>query len=175
MTSDQALAVAQAVEPAALPEANTNSENPVNSDPTRRLCMYYINPTREQFDEFKALPRDTPIMMLNLIRLKETATYEDGETCTGAEAYRRYGELSGPIFRELGGKIIWRGRQECMVTGPDDKQWDIAFVAQYPNAGAFLAMVTNPDYQAVVKHRTAGVLDSRLIRFAPEEGGEGFA
>lgn len=136
--------------------------------------MYHINPTREQFDEFKALPRDTPIMMLNLIRLRETAEYEDGETCSGAEAYRRYGELSGPIFQELGGKIIWRGHQECMVTGPDDKHWDIAFVAQYPNAGAFLAMVTNPDYQAVVHHRTAGVLDSRLIRFAPEEGGDGF-
>jgi uncharacterized protein (DUF1330 family) len=137
--------------------------------------MNHINPTREQFDAFKALPRDTPIMMLNLIRLKETAVYPDGETCSGAEAYRRYGEHSGPIFRELGGKIIWRGTQECMLTGPTDKHWDIAFVAQYPNAGAFLAMVTNPAYQAIVVHRSVAVEDSRLIRFAPGKGGEGFA
>ena len=137
--------------------------------------MKHIDPTREQFDAFKALPRDTPIMMLNLIRLKETATYADGETCTGAEAYRRYGEYSGPIFRELGGEILWRGHQECMLTGPTDKHWDIAFVARYPTAGAFLAMVTNPDYQAVVVHRTAAVDDSRLIRFAPDEAGGGFA
>lgn len=28
----------------------------------------HIDPTREQFDAFKDLPRDTPILMLNLIR-----------------------------------------------------------------------------------------------------------
>ncbi|MFT7288008.1 MAG: hypothetical protein ACI87W_002123 [Halieaceae bacterium] len=137
--------------------------------------MNHINPSREQFDAFKALPRDTPVMMLNLVRLKETATYPDGETCSGAEAYRRYGEFSGPIFRELGGEIIWRGHQECMLTGPTDKHWDIAFMARYPTAGAFLAMVTNPDYQAIVVHRTVAVQDTRLIRFTPEASGTGFA
>lgn len=136
--------------------------------------MYHIDPTREQFDTFKALPRDTPISMLNLVRLKETATYPDGETCSGAEAYRRYGQHSGPIFQDVGGTIIWRGAQECMVTGPTDKQWDIAFIAHYPNAGAFLAMVTNPDYQAIVIHRSVALEDSRLIRFAPQDGGSGF-
>ena len=137
--------------------------------------MAYIDPTREQFDAFKALPRDTPILMLNLIRLKETVEYPDGEVVSGAEAYRRYGEHSGPIFRGLGGEIVWRGSWEGMVIGPDDKQWDIAFVARYPNAGAFMAMVTNPDYQAIVHHRTLAVEDSRLMRFGEGAGGEGFA
>ena len=137
--------------------------------------MFYINPTRESFDAFKALPRDTPILMLNLIRLRDNAEYEDGEVCSGAEAYRRYGEHSGPIFRKLGGEIIWRGHQECMLTGPDDKLWHIAFVARYPTANAFLAMVTDPDYQAIVHHRTAAVEDSRLIRFGEDSLGEGFA
>jgi uncharacterized protein (DUF1330 family) len=134
----------------------------------------HVDPSREQFDAFKALPRDTPIMMLNLIRLKETAEYPHGETCSGAEAYRRYGEHSGPIFRRLGGEIIWRGIQECMVIGPADKHWDIAFIARYPDAGAFMAMVTDPEYQAIVIHRQVAVDDSRLIRFAPQETGSGF-
>lgn len=137
--------------------------------------MNHVNPTREAFESFKALPRDTPILMLNLIHLRETAVYPDGETCSGVEAYRRYGELSGPIFRQLGGKILWRGHQECMLTGPTDKHWDIGFVARYPSAGAFLAMVTNADYQAIVHHRTAAVRDSRLIRFGEDSLGEGFA
>jgi uncharacterized protein (DUF1330 family) len=135
----------------------------------------HIDPSREAFNAFKALPRDTVIHMLNLIKLKETAEYPDGETCTCAEAYRRYGEFSGPIFRELGGQIIWRGSQECMLTGPQDKHWDIAFIAQYPNAHAFLAMVTNPEYQKIVIHRQVAVEDSRLIRFAPGASGDGFA
>ncbi|MEL7044147.1 MAG: DUF1330 domain-containing protein [Pseudomonadota bacterium] len=137
--------------------------------------MQYINPTREAFDAFKALPRDTPVLMLNLIRLRDSAEYEDGERCSGEEAYRRYGEMSGPIFRKLGGEIIWRGHQECMLTGPDDKNWHIAFVARYPSASAFLAMVTDPAYQAIVHHRTAAVEDSRLIRFGEDALGEGFA
>ncbi len=137
--------------------------------------MNHINPTREAFDQFKSLPRDTPILMLNLIRLKETAVYENGDTCSGAEAYRRYGAESDAIFRGLGGTILWRGTQECMLTGPTDKHWDIGFVARYPSAGAFLSMVTNPDYQAIVHHRTAAVEDSRLIRFSEEDVGSGFA
>ena len=137
--------------------------------------MDHIDPTREQFDAFKALPRNTPIAMLNLLRLRDRAVYPDGETVSGAEAYARYGRASGPIFRRLGGEIIWRGRWECMVIGPDDKQWDIAFIAQYPHAGAFMAMVTDPDYQAAVIHRQVAVADSRLMRFTMEEAGDGFA
>lgn len=135
----------------------------------------HIDPTREAFDAFKALPRDTPIHMLNLIRLNDTAVYPDGERCPGSEAYRRYGEYSGPIFRELGGRIVWRGTQECMLTGPPDKHWEIAFIARYPHAGAFLAMVTDPGYRKIVIHRQVAVQDSRLIRFAPGTEGEGFS
>jgi uncharacterized protein (DUF1330 family) len=137
--------------------------------------MAHIDPSREQFDAFKALPRDTPIHMLNLIRLRETVEYPDGETVSGAEAYRRYGEHSGPIFRGLGGEIVWRGKGEGMVIGPDDKHWHIAFVARYPTAGAFLAMVSDPAYQAIVHHRTLALEDSRLMRFGEVPGGPGFA
>ena len=123
-----------------------------------------IDPTPEQFKAFKDLPRDTPIMMLNLIELNESATYKDGRVATGAEAYRNYSKESGPIFSGVGGEIIWRGKPESIVIGPSDEHWDIAFIARYSNAGAFLEMVTNPDYQAIVFHRQAAVKDSRLVR-----------
>lgn len=133
-----------------------------------------INPTRRQFDAFKALPRDTPINMLNLVRLRDRAAYDDGRAATGAEAYAAYGRESGPIFRRLGGEIVWRGRPEIVLTGPEDEAWDIAFIARYPNAGAFFAMVTDPAYQEAVKHRAAAVADSRLIRMAETAALEGF-
>jgi len=62
-----------------------------------------------------------------------------------------------------------------MLIGPSDEHWDIAFIAQYPNSGAFLEMVTNPDYQAIVFHRQAAVKDSRLIRLGEASGTSGFA
>ena len=61
-----------------------------------------------------------------------------------------------------------------MVTGPQDEAWDLAFIAEYPNAAAFLAMVSDPEYREFVQHRTAGVADSRLLRLDPLEPGEGF-
>lgn len=138
-----------------------------------------VDPLREQFDAFKALPRDRPIHMLNLIRLKPMADYPEdhpnhGKGMTGAEAYAAYGRESAALFTGLGGRQVWVGRPEVVVTGPADERWDIAFIAEYPNAGAFLAMVTNPEYREFVKHRTAGVEDSRLIRMFPTEPGEGF-
>ncbi len=136
---------------------------------------FYIDPERDQFEAFKALPRDEPVMMLNFLRFRDKAAYEDGREATGEEAYAAYGRESGPVFRRVGGKIIWRGKPENMLIGPTDKHWDLVFVARYPTAGAFLEMVTDPDYRIAVKHRQAAVLDSRLIRCAETGEGEGFA
>lgn len=135
----------------------------------------YIDPERDQFEAFKELPRDKPIMMLNLLRFRDKADYENGREATGAEAYAAYSKESGPIFRRVGGEIIWRGKPELMVIGPADKHWDMIFVARYPTAGAFLEMVTDPDYRIAVKHRQAAVLDSRLIRTSDSDDGDGFA
>jgi uncharacterized protein (DUF1330 family) len=138
----------------------------------------FIDPTRESFDAFKALPRDTPINMLNLLRFREQAVYPEGHEnaakgWTGQQAYAEYGRTSGPVFRRVGGKVIWRGAMESMLTGPQDKFWDMAFIAAYPHAGAFLEMVTDPDYRIAVVNRQAAVLTSRLVRFRPEAGDGG--
>ncbi len=137
----------------------------------------HVDPTRAQFDAFKALPRDTPIMMINLVRYRDDAAYPDdhpyaAEGLTGTDAYRRYSKESGPIFVRVGGTILWTGKPEIVLTGPSAEQWDAAFVARYPDAAAFLEMVTDPDYRAAVINRQAAVLDSRLIRCG-ERGGSG--
>jgi uncharacterized protein (DUF1330 family) len=138
-----------------------------------------VDPLRAQFDAFKARPRDTPIQMLNLIRVRALADYpqghpDQGRGLTGLDAYRAYARTTAHIFARVGGRQVWVGRPEGVVTGPADEHWDLAFIAEYPNAGAFLAMVTDPEYRELVKHRTAAVQDSRLIRFFPIEPGEGF-
>ena len=135
----------------------------------------YVNPERDQFEAFKALPRDKPVMMINFVKFREHVEYEDGRQATGAAAYAAYGRDSASVFQRVGGEIIWRGKPEVMLIGPFEKAWDLAFIARYPTAGAFLEMVTDPVYREAVKHRTAGVLDSRLIRTGEAEKGDGFA
>ena len=140
---------------------------------------FHIDPDAANFQAFKDLPRDTPIHMLNLLRFRESADYpadheHAGKGWSGREAYAEYGRASHAIFKRVGGTMAWRGSCQTMVIGPDDKHWDEAFIAAYPTAAAFLEMVTDPDYQRAVANRTAALIDSRLIRFAPGEAGEGF-
>ncbi len=135
----------------------------------------FVDPTREAFTIFKALPRDTEIHMLNLLRFRQQARYPSGHDqassgLTGEQAYARYGRASASVFARVGGSIIWRGRMDAMVIGPAEQVWDAAFIARYPDASAFLAMVTDPEYRLAVVHRQAAVLTSRLVRFAPTTG-----
>jgi uncharacterized protein (DUF1330 family) len=139
-----------------------------------------IDPTREQFKAFiQNAPQDTPIHMLNLIRLRKDAVYppdhpDHGKGLSGLEAYRAYGRHSAEVFARVGGHQVWVGKPEAVLTGPLDEHWDLAFIAAYPNALAFVEMIRDPGYQQHVKHRQAAVEDSRLIRFLPLDPGEGF-
>ncbi len=136
--------------------------------------MNFVDPTREAFGAFRNLPDDGPVNMLNLIRLRERAAYEDGRAATGREAYGTYGRESGPVFRRLGGRIVWSGAFSLMLIGPADEAWDICFIAEYPSAAAFIDMVKDADYRRAVVHRTAAVADSRLIRLSPKPVGGAF-
>lgn len=129
----------------------------------------HIDPDRVQFDAFKALDREQPIDMLNLVRLRDLANYpgdhdlaRDG--LTGSEAYALYARDSAPVLARVGGGIAWRGAFDLTLTGPKAETWDIMFIARYPSAHAFLAMLSDPEYKRAVVHRQAAVETSRLIR-----------
>ncbi|WP_432200345.1 DUF1330 domain-containing protein [Erythrobacter sp. W53] len=139
----------------------------------------HIDPSRDNWQAFKDLPRDEPIHMLNLLLYRDQAEYPEGHEhagkgWSGRRAYEEYGKTSGPIFRRVGGETVWRGAFQTMVTGPEGRPWHDGFVAQYPGAGAFFEMVSDADYQLAVVNRTAALIDSRLIRFKPGEVGAGF-
>lgn len=134
----------------------------------------HIDPSRAQFEAFKELPRDQPVTMLNLVLLQREVRLPDGTIISGADSYAAYGEKSQPVFEKVGGAIIWRGVPQPPLIGPGATRWDIAFLARYPTLGAFLAMVTDPDYQAIVHHRQLAVADSRLVPMFDAENGSGF-
>lgn len=134
----------------------------------------YIDPTRESFAQFREMTRDGPVHMLNLLRFRAKAAYDDGTEATGAEAYRAYGRESGPVFEALGGRQIWLGTPELMLIGPSEERWDLAFIAEYPSVNAFVAMLRDPVYRAAVRHRQAAIEDSRLIRMNPMNAGGRF-
>jgi uncharacterized protein (DUF1330 family) len=133
-----------------------------------------IDPTKEQFELFKNLPRKGPIHMLNLVRLRDRARYEDSREVTGRDAYAAYAKESAPVFQRVGGKQHYLGKFELTVIGPASERWDKVFIAEYPDADAFVEMLRDPIYREAVKHRQAAVEDSRLIRLEPKSAGRTF-
>lgn len=109
-----------------------------------------------------------PIQMLNMIRFRDIAEYRkhevpEGDTPSGRKAYATYSAHASEFVEAVGGAIMWMSAESTTVIGPKDAPWDAVFAVRYPNRGAFVEMVTNPDYQAITHHRTAAVADSRLI------------
>ena len=69
---------------------------------------------------------------------------------------------------EVGGVPIWMGKVRQTVIAPNGEGWDEAFLVAYPSRQAFIKMVSTESYQAIMVHRTAALLDSRLIETHPK-------
>ena len=137
--------------------------------------MEYVGFDGETFKSFKNIDDIRPLHMLNLVQLKKEVIYPDGNISTGFEAYTRYGKEAEPVFKKLGGSIVWRGDMLIGLIGPLDERWDICFIAEYPSVESFLLMQKDETYRKAVEHRQIAVKTSRLIRMAPKNSGTNFA
>ncbi|MZR61419.1 DUF1330 domain-containing protein [Alcanivorax sp. DP30] len=111
-----------------------------------------------------SLPDDTPIVMLNLLRYRETARYKDGEAdYSGREAYQKYSEVAFGKVQGVGGEMVWKGRALAGVIAPEGEKWDSVLLVRYPSKQAFASMLADPEYRQATKHRTAALEEARLI------------
>ena len=137
--------------------------------------MPSINPTRESIQQLaRTLPSGQPVVMLNLLRFNDRATYPENsehDACDGREAYRRYSRAALAKLREIGAEPIWMGRAAASVIAPQDESWDEVLLVRYPSPEAFMKMLSMPDYQAATVHRTAALKDSRLIATLEDKSG----
>ncbi|MFT5442985.1 MAG: hypothetical protein ACI8W3_002029 [Myxococcota bacterium] len=120
--------------------------------------------TLERF--YETVNETDPVVMINLLRYREQASYAadfPAEPCTGSEAYGRYGALVTGLIAEAKGHVVWAGNPDITVIGPKDESWDLTVLVQYPSRAAFLGMVESDTYRKAAHHRTAGLADSRLI------------
>lgn len=124
-----------------------------------------VDPIASQLPELLAsLPRDTPIVMLNLLKFNEVAKYRDGQQeCSGRQAYRRYAKVALQKGQEVGGSVVFMGAAKASIIGPGEECWHEVLLVRYPSAAAFELMRSMQDYRAATRHRTAALEDARLI------------
>ena len=110
-----------------------------------------------------------PVVMLNLLRFRDVADYtaspelDPGYPVSGREAYARYVDHTVPFLEASGGSILFEGDGGHVFIGPPEERWDLAMLIQQASIDDFFAFADNDDYLAGVGHRTAALLDSRLL------------
>jgi uncharacterized protein (DUF1330 family) len=111
-----------------------------------------------------------PMVMVNLLKFKDKATYPDGRDpeLTGREAYDRYGEAVRACLESVGGHVVYHGPVSGMLLGQVEDQWDAVALAWYPSPQSMLQMVALPEYQAIEIHRYAGLAGQLNIRTKPQ-------
>ncbi|MGB1652858.1 MAG: DUF1330 domain-containing protein [Acidimicrobiales bacterium] len=119
-----------------------------------------VMPTdRQRLAEMMEPGPDGPIYMVNLLRFKPAAEYEDGRetTLSGREAYNLYGQAVSQIIQDYDGEVMFVGDVTFLSLGQVEDLWDEVAIARYPNRGALLAMSSSPQWQAAAVHRSAGL------------------
>lgn len=102
-----------------------------------------MGPTPEQVQAFMQLPADQPVVMVNLLKYKDAAEYQ------------KYGVGVAKILNEIGAELIFSG--QCKMTLIGGVEWDAVALVRYPNAQALMKMSQSPEYQAIHRHRAAGL------------------
>lgn len=115
-----------------------------------------------------ALPADQAIFMLNLLRYRDEARYENGSdlpSCSGREAYfTRYVPAFAKVTQGQGIALQWLGAVGAVLVAGDAEGWDDVALIRYPDFATFRRMIGGADYQETAElHRLAALADWRLI------------
>jgi hypothetical protein len=121
--------------------------------------MNKVYPNKEQIKGFMEPASEEPICMVNLLKFKEKAEYEDGRDTdlTGREAYALYEEGVKKLLQEIGGGIGFEGDVERLALGEVEELWDVVGLAVWPSRGAMFKVMQSPEMQAISVHRSAGL------------------
>ncbi|WFL78396.1 DUF1330 domain-containing protein [Altererythrobacter arenosus] len=123
-------------------------------------------PTPEQFASFFGEEESGAFTMINLLKFREKAQYDDGSDAelSGREAYLRYGMAVQACLAAVGARSIYSGAVTGLMIGEVDELWDMVALAEYPSLAAFQQMIALPEYQAAHRHREAGLAGQLNIK-----------
>ena len=124
-----------------------------------------VVPTAEALQSFFGEGEDGAFVMVNLLKFRDRAEYEDGDRgLSGAEAYALYGSEVVGLVEKHGGRSIYAGAVTGLLLGEVEENWDMVALVEYPSLEEFRAMMMSPEYQAIAVHRAAGLKGQLNIR-----------
>ena len=118
-----------------------------------------VYPNEAQIKGFLEPGAEGPICMVNLLKFKKNAEYEDGRetSLTGLEAYQLYEGAIKEILQRVGGCIGFEGGVERLALGEVEELWDVVALAVWPSRRVMLEVMQSQEMQDISVHRTAGL------------------
>ena len=118
-----------------------------------------VTPTARQLEGFLAPDAAGPIYMVNLLKFKKHAEYEDGRetSLSGREAYMLCATEVAKVIPQVEGKLTFGADVARLMLGEVEELWDQVAIAMYPSRAAMFQMIQLPEYAAISAHRTAGL------------------
>ena len=116
-----------------------------------------VHPGREQILRF--LDTEGPVCMVNLLKFREKADYEDGRDpdLSGAEAFGRYARKMKSLVEASGGRVVFGAEISGLLLGEVDDLWDQVAIVEYPSAKTLLEIASSPEFRAIEIDRVAGL------------------
>lgn len=113
----------------------------------------------EQIRQMTEKGPDGPIFMVNLLKFKDKAEYEDGRKTdlTGREAYMIYGREVTKLLPKFNGRAIFAGDVTFLALGQVEELWDEVAIAAYADRNSLLRMATSDEWREIAVHRSAGL------------------
>ena len=117
-----------------------------------------VTPSEAQMQGFLEQGHDEPIYMLNLLKFKERAEYEDGRDSdlTGEQAYGIYGQAVADLLVKVGGAPVFSASVERLMLGEVEDLWDSAAPA------CISPVISVPDDQLKLPERGTFLIFARL-------------
>ncbi len=118
-----------------------------------------VYPSEEQIMGFLEPGAEGPICMVNLLKFKVKAEYEDGRESdlSGREAYELYENGVKKLLQGVGGCIGFEGDVERLVIGEVQDLWDMVALAIWPSRQVMLEVMQSEGMQEIGIHRSAGL------------------
>jgi hypothetical protein len=108
-----------------------------------------------------------PVVMLNLLRYRDQAVYDDPTTQpprTGQQAFQAYIEAFLQYNDPAEFTIVFQGAAQAQLAGLPGEQWDAVALVEYQNLGVFRRWVESDFYMSqVAPIRRAALADWRLL------------
>lgn len=118
-----------------------------------------LTPDANEAAKFFTEAETGPFVMLNLLKFREKAEYNDGSASelSGQEAYQQYGAVVVQCIQKVGGRAIYSGQVTGLLLGEVEENWDMVALVEYPSLEAFQRMLNMPEFVAASAHRSAGL------------------